>query len=253
MEINNQDNGLITKIWGPAMWESINSIAFGYPINPSVEQKRFYKIYFLNLGNVLPCSFCQKSYNCFIAEKNTNTYLSDNVFDDRKSLIKWVYNLHNRVNIKLDVDYAITFDEFIKKYESYRAICNPKFDGCVMTPSDKIISFTNAKKTNCSIIPKHTAEYFKEYALERGIKFNLDKYDTMPKNDNKNWDKRNSECTIILKHMRHNGVSSVEQNGEHKGKPTMHELRLLARLCSSMNKTELHKLTKNMKIYKIKF
>ena len=44
MDINiedNKNNGLITKIWGQAMWESLHCIAFGYPIEPTDEQKRF--------------------------------------------------------------------------------------------------------------------------------------------------------------------------------------------------------------------
>ena len=42
---DNKNNGLITKIWGPAMWESIHCIAFGYPIEPTEEQKQNYKNY----------------------------------------------------------------------------------------------------------------------------------------------------------------------------------------------------------------
>ena len=29
---DNINNGLITKIWGPVVWESLHCIAFGYPI-----------------------------------------------------------------------------------------------------------------------------------------------------------------------------------------------------------------------------
>jgi hypothetical protein len=260
MESNNQDNGLMTKIWGPPMWDSINHVVFGYPNTPSFKQKQYYKIYFLNLGNILPCSLCQKSYNCFISDKNSNTYLSDDIFNNRQTLSLWIFNLHNRVNEKLNVTYVITYDDFIKKYESYRATCDPKFEGCVMQPPDKIQSFKNADKKNCVVIPKSIAKCFDKYASSRGITFDLDKYDELSKthecSQNKEWDIRNNECTKILKHMRCNGISSIETDGNYIGMPTIDELKLISRLCSSIDRHVLfelvNKLGYNMKrIYKL--
>jgi hypothetical protein len=44
--LNNSNNGLITKIWGESAWIFGHSITFGYPINPSIEQRNNYKNYF---------------------------------------------------------------------------------------------------------------------------------------------------------------------------------------------------------------
>ena len=59
-------NGLITKIWGPHLWFSLNSIVFGFPVKPTLEQKQQYITFFKSLGWVLPCSHCRESYNFFI-------------------------------------------------------------------------------------------------------------------------------------------------------------------------------------------
>lgn len=245
MDSTDKNNGLITKIWGPAMWESIHCVAFGYPTNPSVEQKRYYKTYFMNLGHVLPCSLCQTSYNYFIADKKSNTFLSDDVFKNRDTLTKWVYNLHIRVNQKLDVDYVITYKDFVNKYESYRAKCNPKYDGCKMTDMDKKQSYKNAQQKNHVIIPQNIIEKFTNYALERGVTFDFDKYKSMSTDE---WNYRNVYCQKILSHMRTTGVSTFEQNGKYKGLPTLHELHLFSRLSSSTNKSTLEETIKKYKL-----
>ena len=46
---DNKNNGLITKIWGEHMWESIHCIAFGYPVEPTCEQKEQYKDFFIQI------------------------------------------------------------------------------------------------------------------------------------------------------------------------------------------------------------
>ena len=109
---DNKNNGLITKIWGPAMWESIHCIAFGYPIEPTEEQKQNYKNFFLNLMNVLPCKFCRDSYKDFVT-KEDETILRDEDFENRESLTKFVFKIHNRVNKKLGINYNICYDDFV--------------------------------------------------------------------------------------------------------------------------------------------
>ena len=47
--INDPDinNGLITTIWGPHVWESFNAVAFGFPVNPTEQQKKEYLEHYL--------------------------------------------------------------------------------------------------------------------------------------------------------------------------------------------------------------
>lgn len=156
--------GLITKIWGPAMWQSLHSITFDYPENPTNEQKEQYKTFFKSLAYVLPCIYCRQSYYKFINEEE-NTKLTDKNLENRDSLILWLFNLHNRVNEKLNVTFAITFEEFKKKYESYRAKCVSNDIGCTIASSGKNDAYKNILIKDCSIISFEEAT--KHYELAK--------------------------------------------------------------------------------------
>src|SRR3989304_5503468 len=118
---DNSNSGMMTRIWGPGLWVGMHSISFGYPIKPSTEQKKQYKDFFTLVASVLPCGYCRESYKNFI--ETEPTILNDEVMLNRKSLTKWLYDLHNRVNDKLGVDYDLTYEDVAKRYESYRASC----------------------------------------------------------------------------------------------------------------------------------
>ena len=143
----NVDNGMMTKVWGPAGWLFLHCITFGYPytINPNNPQhkdkKNDYANFFYYLGKVMPCRYCRESYMEFIKE----IPIKDNL-NTRKDLTKWFYDIHNKVNDKLGVAECQiqTFDEVYQQYEQYRAKCkkttseereNNLAKGCV-TPAD---------------------------------------------------------------------------------------------------------------------
>ena len=46
------------NLWGPHGWKFIHYVTFGYPINPTNQDKENYKMFFLSLQNILPCSKC---------------------------------------------------------------------------------------------------------------------------------------------------------------------------------------------------
>jgi hypothetical protein len=39
---NNQNNGFMTSIWGPAIWHFLHIVSFNYPIEPTNKNKRDY-------------------------------------------------------------------------------------------------------------------------------------------------------------------------------------------------------------------
>ncbi len=141
----NVDNGMMTKIWGPAGWMFLHCITFGYPyaINPNNPvhkyKKQHYKLFFESLGNVFPCKYCRESYQIFIKELPIDNYLKS-----RKKLCKWLYHIHNKVNAKLEVDKSKipSFKEVQTLYEQFRAKCKKSFKkekkeekGCI-NPAD---------------------------------------------------------------------------------------------------------------------
>ena len=41
----NSGDGMLTTVWGPAMWHYLHTMSFNYPVNPTSENKKHY--YFL--------------------------------------------------------------------------------------------------------------------------------------------------------------------------------------------------------------
>lgn len=147
--ISNLNNGMMTKIWGPAGWLFLHCVTYGYPLNPenndiqngiSVGKTRQnYKDFFLRIGDVLPCKYCRDSYKKFIITDPITPNLNN-----RNLLTKWLWRIHNRVNEKLGDHYCdADFKTINLKYESYRAKCTPT------TPFEKLINI----KKGC-ILPK---------------------------------------------------------------------------------------------------
>ena len=52
-------DGMLTTIWGPNMWHYLHTLSFNYPVNPTLENKKYYKQFILNLLHTLPCKYCR--------------------------------------------------------------------------------------------------------------------------------------------------------------------------------------------------
>lgn len=246
---DNENLGLLTPIWGPHMWIALHSITFGYPSDPTEEEKNSYKNYFQLVGNVLPCKHCRDSYQKFIMEGSTK--LTNDDLENRKSLTHWLYRVHNAVNEKLGIDYLISYEDVVNKYEGIRAKCSPDVVPCIMTAEQKSISFKVANKKDCPIIAPNIALNFVEYAKKRNMPEqeinDLYKYiNIFPNKNSKEWEQRNEECHKIIKDMRLNGVRSIEQFSEWKDLPTKQELSLILKLSTTIKKCELVKMSNKL-------
>jgi hypothetical protein len=244
-----KNNGLITKIWGGPGWIFNHSITFGYPLEPTEEQKAKYKNYFISLGDVLPCRLCRESYKKII---NTgDTALTDDVLKNRETLTKWLYRVHEAVNAKLEIDYGITYDEMVDRYESFRAKCGvPELTnkGCVAPLDYKAFSFKKLYYVDAPIVPLEMVKPFIRLAKIRGINNQYLAFIKLAKKLNgefarlKNlecWQERNKWCQQQIKYMRENAIGSIEEKGIWKGMPTIDELKLLMFLSSNLNRSEL--------------
>jgi hypothetical protein len=120
-EKTGDDSGMQTRVWGPAGWLFLHSIAQNYPWKPTEKQKKNYLHFFRLLGNVLPCRYCRESYQEFI--KLPETELKRSVMTSRLTLVTWLYNIHNKVNEKLGIKCNETFKNVWEKYESFRSKC----------------------------------------------------------------------------------------------------------------------------------
>jgi hypothetical protein len=267
---DNSNNGLITKIWGPPLWDSLHSITFGYPKLPTEEQKDSYKQFFTLIGDVLPCRYCRDSYKQFITTGNTE--LTYDTMKNRDTFTRWFYLVHEAVNKKLGVNYGISYNDVVVKYESYRASCKKdklKKDnkGCIMPLDDKAQSYKIASNKNCAIIPIDIAKQFIPYAKLRGLSENdyifIEEYDKNAQFKKKRsdincelWCKRNKESFDIITGMRISALMSIEQDGKWEGLPTIEETKLIMRMASNLSNDELinliNKLPNNHNIIKDK-
>ena len=89
-------NSIQPKLWGPHGWKFMHYISLGYPINPTSKDKINYKNFYYSLQDILPCEKCAINY-----QKNINEYPIDNQLKNRDTLVKWVIDIHNKVNKEL--------------------------------------------------------------------------------------------------------------------------------------------------------
>lgn len=112
-------DGMQTYAWGPALWHSLHMISFNYPVQPTMEQKKHYRNFMLNLVNILPCKYCRinlkKNYKIFP--------LTMKCMKNRDSFSRYVYKLHERVNKNLGKDSGLSYCDVRERYEHFRARC----------------------------------------------------------------------------------------------------------------------------------
>ena len=101
------------RVFGPHMWFTLHSISFFYPENPNTNDMLLYKEFYEKFSNFIPCKKCSVHYNLYV-----HNYPIDGYLNTRESLARWVVNLHNSVNRKLN-KREMPFDEV---YRTYRGL-----------------------------------------------------------------------------------------------------------------------------------
>ena len=115
----NAPDGFLTSIWGPALWHSLHTISFNYPVNPTTENKKHYRDFMLNLVNILPCKYCRENL-----KNNYKQFpLTMECMKNRNSFSRYVFKLHETVNKKLGKKSGLTYCDIRERYEHFRARC----------------------------------------------------------------------------------------------------------------------------------
>lgn len=130
----NSNDGMITYIWGPALWHSLHTISFNYPTNPTKQDKKNYYDFFIALKNILPCRYCRENYSINLEILPLNSSRLKN----RTTFSKWVYELHELVNKNLNKKSDLSYEDVKNRYEHFRSRClndpeilkNNKEKGC---------------------------------------------------------------------------------------------------------------------------
>jgi hypothetical protein len=115
----NAPDGFLTSIWGPALWHSLHTISFNYPVNPTTENKKHYRDFMLNLVNILPCKYCRENL-----KNNYKQFpLTMECMKNRNSFSRYVFKLHETVNKMLGKKSGLTYCDIRERYEHFRARC----------------------------------------------------------------------------------------------------------------------------------
>lgn len=89
-----------TWIWGPPKWKFLHTLSFS-PVAPRYAAE--IGVFVNTLKFVLPCIFCRDSFTTFVHELETSYGATVEQIVKRKQFAQFMYDLHDKVNGKLDV------------------------------------------------------------------------------------------------------------------------------------------------------
>ncbi len=107
------------EIWGSTFWKTLNLVVINYPPNPTNQDINDYKNFFISFGKVLPCKLCSVNY-----ENHLNLNDLENGLKNKKNLIDFLINLHNKVN-KSTNKRILSYEE---AYEKIHNSLKPEFN-----------------------------------------------------------------------------------------------------------------------------
>ena len=114
------NNGMLVAIWGPSAWHFMHTMSFNYPVHPTIEDKRNYRAYILNLVNILPCGKCRQN----LKENFKKLPLRMIDMQSRNTFSRYVYNLHELINHMLGKNSGLSYEQVKERYEHFRARCS---------------------------------------------------------------------------------------------------------------------------------
>jgi hypothetical protein len=112
-------DGMLTAVWGPAMWHFLHTMSFNYPVQPSQEQKHQYMNFVKSLVYVLPCKYCRMN----LKENFKKMPITLETMASRETFSRYIYRLHEHVNTMLKKKSGLSYEEVQERYEHFRARC----------------------------------------------------------------------------------------------------------------------------------
>ena len=115
----NSNDGMLTSVWGPAMWHYLHTMSFNYPVNPTKTDMKHYSDFILNLQYVLPCGKCRKN----LTQNLKKLPLKNKDMISRTTFSKYIFDLHELINTMLGKKSHLTYDIIRERYEHFRSRC----------------------------------------------------------------------------------------------------------------------------------
>ena len=139
----NSGDGMLTSVWGPSMWHYLHIISFNYPLEPTRQQKNKYKTFINSLQYTLPCKYCRINL-----KNNFKKYpLSDEIFINRDTFSRYIYNLHELINKMLGKKSGLSYCDVRDRYENFRSRC--------VIDKPKIFNYSKLKKEKGCTTPMY--------------------------------------------------------------------------------------------------
>lgn len=130
-----------TAIWGPIFWPIFETICY---TNTQIQNQRlreYFAICFASNLRLVPCMYCRGSIFCFEAQMNNqidpmnlaeSIEFWKNIFAENTKSFQTIYQLHEKVNDKLDKQQNtknaryISFEKFCKRFKFHTRTCTMK-------------------------------------------------------------------------------------------------------------------------------
>ena len=114
------NDGMLTYVWGPSLWHFLHTMSFNYPVNPTLNDKKRYMNFIKSLRITLPCKYCRDN----LGKNLKATNFSIEKMKNRYTFSKYVYDLHNHINIMLGKSNTLKYEEVRERYENFRSRCS---------------------------------------------------------------------------------------------------------------------------------
>ena len=115
----NAGDGMMTSVWGAPMWHYLHTMSFNYPVEPTIQNKKHYRDFVLNLRNVLPCKYCRIN----LANNLKKKPLMMCHMKSRETFSRYIYELNETVNRMLNKKSNLTYCDVRERYEHFRSRC----------------------------------------------------------------------------------------------------------------------------------
>ena len=113
------------EIWGPCYWSFLHHVAETYPKHPNDTMKRKYYDLIMNLPLYIPNEAMSNNFSHLLDKYPVSPYLTN-----RDSFKRWVYFIHNKINLqtgKRQISYEESQDLFYAQYKPKQIKLSEKF------------------------------------------------------------------------------------------------------------------------------
>tara|TARA_B100001057_G_scaffold496140_1_gene596841 strand:- start:1822 stop:2541 length:720 start_codon:yes stop_codon:yes gene_type:complete len=139
-------DGMLTGVWGPALWHYLHILSFNFPVNPTKQDKIHYKNFIVNLKHTLPCKYCRNNL-----KKNLKMLpLKNSDLENRDKFSRWVYKLHELINTMLGKRSNLSFCDVRERYEHFRSRCTIEKNKIDFKKLKKQFNKTKKKEKGCT-------------------------------------------------------------------------------------------------------